>query len=444
MADTNLTCDLKACEGLYKQKGFIRVIRGFSGHLTIEKWLKPEYDRALGRKSVSVQGTPAISYRIEDCAVCGKPNVAFKLAEGLYANRPNKAELLIQHGLGAHFPWWNELGDIDACALHDVTICGDCRESHQKVEIEQYEIKQDGCLCRNCQSCKQRFIALGRECRCVYDGEEFTSCERCKSLFSCKCLKLISKKQIWMTRKSRKALGALVENRIMTMWDINPVSLMTNAESKFMAQRLNELSFCPEGLPGGQESLNGNESFRNGLIYLTHLGGWETAVKLQLHTQVSYKRGGFGACVWVLHDSEWFKCELSDAIIITAKDMTFKQCIKVCEPKDEPSYFTESNISVYGSSQSFREGTAKLKIIRSTQPYHLMTREPNDEDKSRIEILDLTVLLNLTGSYLGIGECIQGVNVYLNRSKDKSDMATGNKLIQFKKWISKKFSRGTE
>lgn len=45
-------------------------------------------------------------------------------------------------------------------------------------------------------------------------------------------------------------------------------------------------------------------------------------------------------------------------------------------------------VSVYAAKQNFREGKAQTEIIRSTQSYTLMSREPSDEDKSRAQILD--------------------------------------------------------
>lgn len=142
-----------------------------------------------------------------------------------------------------YFPWYNPEGKIGHCPLGEVSVCGNCRLGKQQWVNQKIQTNMNGCVCLTCEICQERLILLGSKCSCVFSESKLELCNRCKKLEERRWVQTVSKKAVWLTRKSKLAMGCVSQGKIMTK-----IKNDANSASRIMRMTVNLC--CTRGFMG--------------------------------------------------------------------------------------------------------------------------------------------------------------------------------------------------
>jgi len=357
--------------------GWVRCQNEAYGLLRVKRWHEDCPD-----------GTISKLIPFTSCCICETSDVAELLWEGPNELRPTKASLRRFTGTNklSLFSWYNPEKKIGHCALGEVTVCGNCRLGKQKWVIQKMQQGETGCVCRTCKLCKEKLILLGSECSCVFRNSKLELCNRCNKLEEQKWVQTVSKKQVWLTRKSTLAMGCVSQGRIMTSWVSNPIQLMEQEEQAWL-YRYCELSGL--GYPSCTDQLEKGSVLGQVLEQITCLDAWERIVSHNLSDPKQV--------IFIKREGQYESSTAEQLIITEIKKMKFLIKQHNHETRTWELGVRETDITRLSRSQIIMIGEASYKI-------------KYDENTASV-LTNLVVHLCCTRGFLGIGFAIQGIDI---------------------------------
>ena len=333
-------------------------------------------------------GTNSKLIPFTSCCICEAADVAELLWEGPNESRPTKASLKSLPTKGEHnlFSWYNPEGRIGHCALGEISVCGNCRLGKQRWVIQKIQRGETSCVCRTCKTCKEKLILLGSKCSCKFRDAKLELCNRCEKLQEQQWVQTVSKKEVWLTRKSKLAMGCVSQGKIMTAWVSNPIQLMEEDEQAWL-YRYCELSGL--GSPSYTDPLEIGSVLGQVLGQITCLEAWERVVSHNLNEPKQ--------TIFVKRQGQYERSSAEQLIITEIKNMSFLITDYNYETRTWELGVRETDITRMSRSQIIMTGEACYKI------------KYEENDASMIKTL--VVNLCCTRNYMGIGFAIQGFNI---------------------------------
>lgn len=332
------------------------------------------------------EGTNSKIIPFTSCCICETYDIAKLLWEGPSEVRPRRSSLRKTTVMSNLFSWFNPEGKIGHCALGEVTVCGNCRLGKQRWVIQKIQPGVTGCVCRTCKMCKEKLILLGSKCSCKFRNSKLELCNRCDKLEEQRWVETVSKKEVWLTRKSNVAMGCVSQGKIMTVWVSNPIPLMEDDEKAWL-YRYYDLSGL--GSPSYTDSLEEGSVLGQILGQITCLDAWERVVSHNLNEP--------NQIILVKKEGQYESSTAEQFIIAEIKNMNFLIVQHNWETRTWEQGVRETDITSRGRSQIIMTGEACYKI--------------KNEAESASKMMKMTVNLCCTRGYMGIGFGIQGIKV---------------------------------
>lgn len=248
------------------------------------------------------------------------------------------------------------------------------------------QTNMNGCVCLTCEICQERLILLGSKCSCVFSETELELCNRCKKLEERRWVQTVSKKAVWLTRKSKLAMGCVSQGKIMTDWVSNPISLMNDDEREWLYQLIG-LMKLPS--PSYTEPLEEGACLTKLLTDITCLDAWEKVVSHNLIDPDSL--------ILVKRQGQYESSSVVQVVISEMKNLELNSKDHNWETRTWESGVRETAITILARSQRIMTGRTWFKI--------------KNDANSASKIMRMTVNLCCTRGFMGVGMCIQGIHI---------------------------------
>jgi len=333
-------------------------------------------------------GTHSKLIPFTSCCICETGEVAQLLWEGPNEDRPSKESLrqsLLKEGQNL-FPWYNPEGKIGHCALGEVTVCGNCRLGKQRWVIQKIQLGNTSCICRTCNSCKERLMLLGSRCACTFRESKLELCNRCDKLEEQKWVQTVSKKEVWLTRKSILAMGCVAQGMVMTSWVSNPLPLMEEEERAWLYR------YCSmSGLysPSYTDPLEEGSVLGQILKQITCLDVWERVVLQNLNDR--------DKTILIKRKGQYVNSTVEQFMINEIKNMNFNIGKHNWETRAWEHGVRETDLTMMSRSQIILSNEAWYKI--------------KYEERSASVLKKMTVSLCCTRGFMGMGFSMQGMKI---------------------------------